>query len=621
MDGTKIRSLLPDEAPPELVQTMLRNHRYDLGGDLLVYRRESWSPADETFIGWPEVDEPKAKANKRHWVARCTCTACGEDFVTGWLKGGGVVLASGPDGQIGTTEHWPSGTWDADVPGDWDGEIVEIQCSDGDIVDCPNCGVSLTVTGAKELRNGRTFQIMAGKVMNLGCVTTVLYYLVSRHFDSDGGTEIETFPMYAVAVGDGGKLHYFSHARAGVFGKVIPDERWSARCTRRDPFQRRYYDHSSINGTRVGVYMSRLMPEDMAGTTGEETGLADYIAAGGHWPVLYLEFWRKHPNIENLVKAGWIKAIDDLIEDEVDSDLNAGHFCRFPKYLEMLADFSRVKPHEMLGMSRQAVKAYKSWDFARLDLYREMQMLCGIPVEDADTFARYARDYGLSPLEQLRDWVRAADLDGKFSFPALDRYLQKQGEYNGNGLRLFMDYRDMLARNVPGPLTEIELWPPHLRQAHDRLAAIQKAEEDTAYQAGFQAIVDTWGALEWSDGSICTVLPRCNGDLVMEGKTLHHCVGGYGKSHVNGSLVIFIRHARRPERSWFTLNINVTGKQPKEIQLHGYGNEWGAHGKRLHIPAEVRSFCDKWEKNILAPVFQTVKAGQARQARERIRTA
>lgn len=619
MDATEIMSLLPEEAPPELTSSMLRNHRDELGGDLLVYRREAWLPEDDFFIGWPDLDEQKEKATKRHWQARCTCTACGENFVTAWRPGGVIILVSGPCGQLMPEAPWLTQTWNADVPGDWEDEITEIECDDGDGIDCVYCGAALTLTSAKALRNGRTCQVMAGELTNLGRYTAVLFWLVSRHFDSDGDAATETYPMYAVVVDDDGRPRYFSHARAGMFGRMMPDERWHVQRARRDPLQRRYYSYYAINGTKIGGFMYRRAPEDMAGKTGEKTGLAEYISAGGHWAALYLEFWRKHPSIENLAKAGWINAIDELISDEVETALTYGGFIRCPERLEDLADFSRVKPHEMLGMSRHAVKAYKSWNSEELELYRDMQTLCGTPAGDAEAVFSYMADYGSENLGRMRNWVRAADLDGGFDFPRLNRYLTRQGEANGQGLRLFMDYRDMLVRNVPGPLTEIELWPPHLRQAHDRLAAMQRAADDAKYLGGFQRIVETWGALEWSDGSICAVLPRCNGDLVREGKTLRHCVGGYGQSHVDGKIVVFIRHARRPERSWFTLNIDLTGKQPREIQLHGYGNEH-AHGKLLRIPVEVRQFCDKWEENVLKPTFGKVKAAETRRRRECIRT-
>lgn len=108
-----------------------------------------------------------------------------------------------------------------------------------------------------------------------------------------------------------------------------------------------------------------------------------------------------------------------------------------------------------------------------------------------------------------------------------------------------------------------------------------------------------------TDGELCIRLPRSNGDLIREGRVLCHCVGGYGNRHSEGKdLIFFVRHYRRPERSYYTLNISM-GLIPKEIQLHGYRNE--AHidksgsYKRHRIPKKVRAFCNRWEKEILMP--------------------
>lgn len=74
-------------------------------------------------------------------------------------------------------------------------------------------------------------------------------------------------------------------------------------------------------------------------------------------------------------------------------------------------------------------------------------------------------------------------------------------------------------------------------------------------------------------------------------------MGRYSDAHARGRIILFVRHTRRPERSWYTLNIDVNSK--KEIQLHGYGNEL-AHGKKLKIPRRVREFVDLWEREVLA---------------------
>lgn len=126
------------------------------------------------------------------------------------------------------------------------------------------------------------------------------------------------------------------------------------------------------------------------------------------------------------------------------------------------------------------------------------------------------------------------------------------------------------------------------------------------YLAGFRRIRDKYGDLQWSDGELDIILPRDNGELVREGEILRHCVGTYGESHVTEKQTIFfVRRHRRPERCYYTLSMNMTG-EPKRVQLHGYGNErHGDHKQHRHsIPQKVLDFCDRWEKEIVAPWYR-----------------
>ena len=108
-------------------------------------------------------------------------------------------------------------------------------------------------------------------------------------------------------------------------------------------------------------------------------------------------------------------------------------------------------------------------------------------------------------------------------------------------------------------------------------------------------------------------------DLVSEGKVLRHCVGTYGSAHCSGKPVFFVRHRRRPERSYYTLQIDMNGTIPKELQLHGYGNErHGGHKQYAHkIPRKVREFCDRWEQEVLTPWFAAQRTGAERPAKKK----
>ena len=115
--------------------------------------------------------------------------------------------------------------------------------------------------------------------------------------------------------------------------------------------------------------------------------------------------------------------------------------------------------------------------------------------------------------------------------------------------------------------------------------------------------LDKYGQLQWTDGELCIVLPKSHAELVQEGNILRHCVGGYSDRHIQGGdTIFFVRHYRRPERSYYTLDINMTDR-PHRVQLHGYGNErHGIHKQYSHkIPKKVLDFCARWEQEVLMP--------------------
>lgn len=284
------------------------------------------------------------------------------------------------------------------------------------------------------------------------------------------------------------------------------------------------------------------------------------------------------------------------------------------------------KPHRMLGLSKEDFRtAMEShWSTEIIGSFRKYKKL--FPKVTAEEFGEYGKKLGWKNIMQIQGiWEEG--------LPRITRYLTKQETRENNrenpDLRnifsLFRDYRDMmLERNMVaelGELTEVEKYPPDLRRAHDRIARENNARmremearrqesrlsaNAAQYAEKFTELAESFRGLEYSDGEICIVIPRSPVDLIREGHVLNHCVGGYSQKHCSGMPIFFVRHARRPERSWYTLNEDLTGENASRIQLHGYCNEL-AHGRRLTIPKKVMDFVDKWEREILAPWFEKQK--------------
>lgn len=586
-------SRLPTKPRDGMLQAVVSDYiDSDLGGELLIYARESYYPDEDAPQWW--FDEPA----RGRWGARCTCTACREDFWAGWIKGGGVAMVVGDDGSA-----WPG------IPDKESADVVGWTDENDDLY-CPRCGTSVHPVHRKKLRNCRTYQLMAGSIEHVGDLAVAMSWIVSRRVDEFGVWDMGVQPFGAMVLLPNGRMKRYMHETVNAYGGMnsLPD--WRPVNSRDDPYQIKYYSHEATNSRKFGVAMWKDLPE-LAGSTAEKTGLAEYIRAGGEWPVVYLDLWRERPAVENLMKCGMARMIVGRIDDCVNQAANYG-FRKTTVEVGDLADWNFKKPREMLHFTKEEVAACGGWRWTA-DIAALWMEGVNFGLWVTGCAGEFHRLLGKFGKENISRYV--GEVTDGYDFeplPKWEAYLEKQLEKHGlprrNGFGLLIDYRKELAEQVDAPGAE-ELWPRDLRAAHDRIFAAKKQREDKDSIANFLAVAKKWAALEWSDGEICIRLPRCNGDLVREGHVLHHCVGGYGKQHLTGNLILFVRHARRPERSWFTLNISVTKDKPTRIQLHGYGNEW-AHGEHLTIPQRVLDFVDRWETEILLPVFRQVRAAE-----------
>ena len=596
----QIAALLPQSPPAGMMETVYADEVDSFGGNLIIYHRVPYIKEPElkrtmTPADWAEYE----RNTRRCWAAECHCTACGEVFMAGWAAGGDIMITVGDDGM----------TYDG-VPEPDDESTLLYE--EGFAMPCPSCMAYATLIRKSRIHDQWSNQLMICSVENAGKYTALVWWLERRTLFADGDYEMEINPIYAAVILPGGALSYFRCSKYSEGGRVWPSYGDWEPCGRIEPDQTRYYDRDANAHNLVGAIYWRKVP-DQLGQTGEKTGLADYIRDGGRYPLQYLRWWQGHPEIENLIKAGWTPAITSSIENEVDNSLAYGRGkVHLVADLGELFNWGAVRPCDLLTMEKEEEQKAREWrwNYKRLALWSEMIDYgiagpgCAETVEDA------INQYGFENILTWESYV----IDGwdDWNLNKFDRYLKRQERRHGlaldTGFQMLMDYRLMLPADAPNE----ELWPANLRAAHDALGRtvdLQKAEK---LGPGFAMVLDKWAGLEWSDGKICIRLPRGPQELTTEGRTLNHCVGRYGENHIREDIILFVRHTRRPERSWFTLNINLTGKDWREIQLHGDGNEWSPRGKRLHIPKQVRDFVDCWEKEVLTPVFRQVKAAEAK---------
>lgn len=598
MDKELIRQLLPNHPRPGLLNWTQSNCNDELGKQYLV-----WRPERTPVYGMAELmTDNDWKPVRYERTARCTCLRCGYDFVTE-LNGHTLTFWVDECGEWWSLDPNGGQPFDDEETAE-SGYMVEIY-GDGENLPCPMCYETLFTIPANKLRGGRQKQILVASIEVVGKYAAVVYWLV-RRWIMEYRSYYEVLPRDAYVLDERGTLHRYTHTQGGGFTTESQISFWKLCTSKKDSLDSVYHDWGSISNKKKGGLFYENVP-DLTGTTAEKTGLQAFAKLDGLYSVEYLKLWKKYRNLENLVNTGWTRLVHKIVS-------NSFHGYDAKAEMDKAIDISKAKPHEMLGMSRSDFRIIRQndwqWDFEAQLLYRHCRES---GLDSALRFHEYRSSFtaaGIRAVAHLQQQYGDGD------FEKLERYLRKQG-MRPSEVGILLDTRNA-ARALAGnrPLTDEELWPRNLQAAHDRLtrARIVKIDPVTAqsYQKGFDAALDKFGQLQWTDGELCIVMPKSYADLVQEGNVLRHCVGGYSEDHISGShMIFFVRKYRRPERSYYTLDINMLGR-PYRQQLHGYGNErHGIHKQYTHtIPQKVLEFCTRWEREILMPWYrdQTKKA-------------
>lgn len=78
-------------------------------------------------------------------------------------------------------------------------------------------------------------------------------------------------------------------------------------------------------------------------------------------------------------------------------------------------------------------------------------------------------------------------------------------------------------------------------------------------------------------------------EIIREGKTLQHCVGGYAQRHMSGALTIcFLRRKDAPHKSLYTIEMQGN----RLIQVHGFQNDRNAANPRMTMAWIIKPWLD-----------------------------
>lgn len=282
-----------------------------------------------------------------------------------------------------------------------------------------------------------------------------------------------------------------------------------------------------------------------------------------HRPIInILIAFANNPAIEMYAKSGMEKLVDHLVRKE-------GKTKWINRRGKDLKKQLRIK-------NKQKIKRFveNKGDLILLEILQlEEKYKVNYTPEQEQFLVRVFRYYsGRKQVDYLLKFMSLQQLMNR-----LDKYRHQDGYYVENQvIGRYVDYLKMREELGYDMTNEVFLYPKNLKEKHDEMVKEKNARSDELYiirkMQQFPNIAKKYKKLCkrycWvSDGYV--IRPAMNAqEIIMEGRILHHCVGGdnYLRKHDEGkTTILFLRKEESPEEPYYTIEI----KGDEIIQWYG----------------------------------------------------
>lgn len=293
-------------------------------------------------------------------------------------------------------------------------------------------------------------------------------------------------------------------------------------------------------------------------TPGRATGRSGDSA---RWIVQYLAWYALHPQIEMAVKLGFADAVGELIE--------------YGRKNARLLNWKAKTPKDFLNLRAEDVKTVLRAELGLDGLRKWKERAGGLPL---GKYLEIIERVGKDNMSMLCACAQDAGCSLQTAAHYVERLRPPCPQYGvplSQILGTWSDYLSM-ARRLGYDLTEKTVaMPKDLQERHDRAAETIKVEgsrdEMKRYRRRCRMLEKKYG---FALGELRVIIPVSSAEIVQEGQTLHHCVGGYAARHIEGkTTILFIRKRRTPGRSFLTVELYEERGKIKLRQVHGYRNE------------------------------------------------
>lgn len=339
-----------------------------------------------------------------------------------------------------------------------------------------------------------------------------------------------------------------------------------------------FWDDCNLYGlASIQIRKAKIMREtyeNMRGTFLQYSAMREYEESGDGYidPIEYIERYMDTPQIEMLVKLGLILIVEKMLRYDYSMGVNK-KADRLDTFLgirkEHIRQLIRSQGEEgMLKVMRTEKQTGQRWSDQQIGCLAE------IGVDTIDNWNEALEHMGIQKM---------LNLIARYAGTEYGTGCNRATERLRSVARTYFDYLNM--RQVLGYDMDntVYLMPRDLNEAHRKMVEECNREEMDQrireVQRRFPQIKKHYRRLRkkfyYEDGEFVIRPARDAGEIVEEGRILHHCVGGdnYLKKHNEGvTTILFLRSVKDPEIPYITVEIETEGM--RIVQWYG------AHDKK-----------------------------------------
>lgn len=251
-------------------------------------------------------------------------------------------------------------------------------------------------------------------------------------------------------------------------------------------------------------------------------------------------------------------------------------------------DWSKDNYLEAFGLSKAEMRAWRE-SGAELEAIAWYKRLRRAGLSESFEALKYV-DEMCSYTFSMKDFVRLCCWV-KVKPTKLAAYLsQGQITIPENEIQTYKDYVDMAKTLGWDMKNDTVRLPKDMHRRHDEAAIeinIKLANEDI--ELADSSILKRCAKYNFEMGDYLIRCAVSANEIIREGKTLQHCVGGYAQRHMSGALTIcFLRRKDAPHKSLYTIEIQGN----RLMQIHGYQNDRNAASPRTTMAWMIKPWLD-----------------------------